>query len=213
MTLSTRWWWIRHAPVVGPADRIHGQADVACDTSDAEAFAALGRLLPEGGVYVVTPLRRTRQTLDAVAGSSLPAVVEADFAEQSFGAWQGLTWAGMQAQDPDAYRSFWIDPTRTAPPGGESFAGLMARTRHAVERLGRDYAGRDIVVVAHGGTIRAAVAMALDLSPEAAMAIVIDNLSLTRLDHVGETLLQGRGGGWRVSGVNIPCRWIPAKPL
>lgn len=41
------------------------------------------------------------------------------------------------------------------------------------------FTSRDIASVGHGGTIRAAVAHA-----EAAMAIIIDNLSLTRLAQV-----------------------------
>ena len=54
----------------------------------------------------------------------------------------------------------------------------MQRTAAAIERLGETLLGRDIVAVAHGGSIRAAVALALGLSPPQAMAIVIDNLSL-----------------------------------
>ena len=38
------------------------------------------------------------------------------------------------------------------------------------------------------------------------MAIVIDNLSLTRISHVADGLLRGRGGAWMVRGVNVPAR-------
>ena len=64
--------------------------------------------------------------------------------------------------------------------------------------------GRDIVAVAHGGTIRAALAVALELTPEQGMAIKIDTLSLSVLEHVEDGLLRGRGGVWRVVGVNRP---------
>ena len=30
----TRWWWIRHAPVVGTHGKVYGQMDVDCDVSD-----------------------------------------------------------------------------------------------------------------------------------------------------------------------------------
>jgi alpha-ribazole phosphatase len=112
----------------------------------------------------------------------------------------------MQARDPDTYLAFWEDPTRNAPPGGESFARQMQRTAAAIGRLTADHAGRDIVCISHGGTIRAAVAYALDLRPEAAMAVVVDNLSLTRMSWVSEGLLRGRGGAWLVQGVNLPFR-------
>jgi alpha-ribazole phosphatase len=46
----------------------------------------------------------------------------------------------------------------------------------------------------HSGTIRAALAIALDLAPEGALRFVIDPLSLTRIDRLDN--------GWRVGVVN-----------
>jgi alpha-ribazole phosphatase len=211
MTAATHWWWVRHAPVKGAAGRIYGTMDVGCDTGDSRSFRALENTLPSDAVWVISPLRRTRETLEAIsaANPSPDPVVEPDFAEQNFGDWQGLSWDEMQAADPHVYEDFWRDPTRTAPPQGESFETQMRRTRAAIERLTAVYEGRNIVSVSHGGTIRSAVALALDLTPENAMAVVIDNLSLTRLGHVKDGLLKSRGGVWLVEGVNVSCRWIP----
>ena len=211
MTAATHWWWVRHAPVKGAAGRIYGTLDVGCDTSDERSFRALEKTLPSDAIWVISPLRRTRETREAISAteSMSESVVEPDFAEQNFGDWQGLSWDEMQAADPVAYEAFWQDPTRIAPPQGESFEAQMHRTRAAIERLTSEYEGRSIVSVSHGGTIRAAVALALDLTPENAMAVVVDNLSLTRLGHVKDGLLKSRGGVWLVEGINIPCSWIP----
>jgi alpha-ribazole phosphatase len=216
MTAPTRWWWVRHAPVPGAEGRINGRLDVDCDPSDAAAARALAALLPGDAVVIVSPLVRTRQTLAAIsaAGSVRPEpLVEPDFVEQSFGAWEGLGWAQMQARDPGAYTWFWSDPTRNPPPGGESFAAQIERTAAAIERLSARYAGSDIVCVSHGGTIRAACAHALGLTPEIAMAIVVDNFSVTRLDCLDAGLLRGAGGVWRVHCVNAPACWIPGAAL
>src|SRR6266511_3143934 len=210
MSRPTSWWWIRHAPVPGFEGRLNGRLDVDCDTSDERSFRALAAILPRDAVSVVSPLKRTRQTLAAIAaaGASLPEpLVEPDFAEQSFGRWEGLGWAEMQARDPEAYATFWRNPTRNTPPGGESFEAQMRRTATVVERLDAAFAGRNIVSVSHGGTIRAAVALALGLAPETAMAIVIDNLSLTRLSLVHDRLLSCGRATWLVQAINAPCRW------
>ena len=69
-------------------------------------------------------------------------------------------------------------------PGGESFADLCERTARCIGRLSQRYAGRDIVASAHGGSVRAALVLALGLTPEAAARLVIDNCSLTRIDLV-----------------------------
>jgi alpha-ribazole phosphatase len=216
---TTRWWWVRHAPVPGAPGRIFGQQDVGCDVSDAAAFRALAQILPDDGCWVVTPLSRTRQTMAMLSAAIVEAgrppppqpIVEPGFAEQHFGAWQGLTWSAMQDHDPTAYAAFWADPTGSAPPGGESFAALMIRTADAIEQLCKRYGGRDIIAVAHGGTVRAAVAYALGLAPPAAMAIVVDNLSLTRLTLVpGGVLSQGGAAAWRIEGGNQTYGgWIP----
>lgn len=212
MTAPTSWWWIRHAPIPGPPGRLHGQRDVSCTTTDRDSFQALSKMLPGNAVWVTSGLVRTRETMSAIAaaGLDLPEpVVERDFMEQNFGRWQGLAWSEMEARDPDIYTAFWRNPVRTAPPDGESFVALMERTRIAMERLTNDYAGGTIVCVSHGGTIRAACAAALGLTPEAAMAVVVDNLSITRMSYVADRLLRGSGGVWSVQGINCPCRWIP----
>lgn len=206
--LPKRWWWVRHAPVAGADGRIYGQLDVACETGDDAAFRALAAGLPIDAAWFVSPLQRTRQTLAAIeAFRSEPvpgACVEPAFAEQHFGRWQGCSWPEMQEADPALYEAFWRNPTRTAPPGGESFLAQMRRTERAIARLSATTAEADLVCIAHAGTIRSAVALALNLTPEAALALVIDNLSITRLEFVEGGLMQGHGGSWRVRTVNQP---------
>jgi alpha-ribazole phosphatase len=210
MSGATRFWWIRHAPVSGDhGGRLYGQLDVPCDVSDGAGIAALAARLPAGALWVTTPFRRTRETVAALgrAGIEVPEpLVEAALSEQHFGAWQGLTWDEMEARDPAAFRAFWRSPWRNRPPGGESFDDLVARARAAIERLAREHTGRDVIGVVHGGTVRAAVALALGLDRGKALALRVDNLSLTRLDHLEEPLLRGRGGRWRVMSVNAPAR-------
>lgn len=206
---TTRWWWVRHAPVVGQDGRIYGQRDVACDTSDAAGFRALAAALPQTGVWVTSNLRRARDTAAAIVAGGLEAPeprIEPDLAEQSFGDWQGRRWEEIQAEDGPAHQEFWNDPTRNAPPGGESFADLIVRAAGVVRRLTAEHPGADIVAVTHGGTIRAAVAEALGLESTRAMSVRIDNLSLTRLDHIEGGILRGHGGVWRVVGINVPPR-------
>ncbi len=205
----TRWWWVRHAPVPNPDGRIYGARDVQCDTSDTAAFTALAATLPAGAVWLTSNLSRTRETAAAIAAAGLSGpepVAEPDLDEQDFGQWQGTTWAEFHAAADPVRQAFWRAPARTAPPGGESFADLMARVGPAVHRLTEAHAGRDIVAVTHGGTIRAALALALGLDPEHALAVVVDTLSLTRIDHMAGGFLHGRGEAWRVAGVNMPCR-------
>jgi alpha-ribazole phosphatase len=87
------------------------------------------------------------------------------------------SWA---LRDGAAHR-FWHAPAVVRPPGGESFADVMVRVAAAVQRISPGAAGRDLVVVAHGGSIRAALAHALGIEAERALGFAVDNCSLTRL--------------------------------
>lgn len=198
----TRWWWIRHAPVRVDEGRIYGQRDLPCDCSDAPVFSGLAALLPQDAIWVTSHLVRTVQTAKAIQAAGNFAAPEIhqdkDLAEQHLGDWQGLDRRNFllgRQQEPD---SFWYAAADERAPNGESFVDVIERVRAAVARVNRTYRGNDIVAVAHGGTIRAALVIALDLPPRGGFAFTIDNCSLTRLDHY-----QGkRGAGWRVPMVN-----------
>jgi broad specificity phosphatase PhoE len=202
----TRWWWIRHAPVIDGAGRLYGQMDLDCDVTDTAQYDALARHLPQDAIWVVSNLSRTSKTATAIlqAGlSGMPCITEPDLAEQDFGDWQGLSWPEMEDLDAIAYNNFWQNPTANAPPGGESFHAVIKRCTKVIERLTEHYSGHDIISVGHGGSIRAAIACALELDHTRALSFSIDNLSLTRLDHVDGGTLDGHGATWSIGGINI----------
>jgi alpha-ribazole phosphatase len=113
-----------------------------------------------------------------------------NFREQDFGTWTGRRHNDLVAELGDAYREFWKSPADNRPPGGESFADQIARANAGLAAL----PAGDVVLVVHSGTIRAVLAIALDLEPDSALRFVIDPLSLTRIDRLQD--------GWRVVAVN-----------
>lgn len=198
--VTTRWWWVRHAPVRSDGGNIYGQKDLACDTSDREVFEAVAKILPRDAVWVASNLMRTHQTADAIwaAGFPKPATMakEAALAEQHLGEWQGMNRAAFLASRPAG--SHWFAAIDEAAPGGESFMDLYTRACGAIARIGAEHAGRDVIAVAHGGTIKAAIGLALGGLPEKGLAFDIDNCSVTRLDHFAS---EGHAN-WRLPMVN-----------
>lgn len=217
MSETTRWWWIRHAPVTVNNGCIYGQTDHPCDCADEAVFKSLARLLPSDAVWVTSNLLRTRQTAEAIR-LHLPEQIalepHVDLAEQHFGEWQGKTYEEAKNGSLGHWHRFWLAPAETAPPGGESFVTLMNRVTAAIHRLSDVYAGRDIIAVTHGGTIRAALAEALALRPESALRMVIDNCSLTRIDRVPGPIGShdpDESHSWRVEFHNLsPVRLVAA---
>jgi alpha-ribazole phosphatase len=186
MSVETNFWLIRHAPVDGPSGVIHGP-DAPADVSDAAAFAALRTKLPKNAFAVCSPARRTWETAAALG---LDPIKQPDFREQDFGTWTGRRHDDLVAEFGAAYQDFWKSPASNRPPGGESFVDQISRARAGLAVL----PAGNVVLVAHSGTIRAALAIALDLAPGGALRFVIDPLSLTRIDRLES--------GWRVVAVN-----------
>jgi alpha-ribazole phosphatase len=198
--IATRWWWVRHAPVREDGGCIYGQKDLGCDTSDRLVVTAVGKILPRNALWFSSNLKRTHQTAAAIwaAGFPKPAemIQEKDFAEQNLGEWQGMNRAAFLANRPAG--SNWFAAIDVPAPGGESFMDLYRRTCGAIERITAAHAGTDIIAVAHGGTIKSAVGLALGGLPDKGLAFDIDNCSVTRLDHTSS----GGVASWRLPMVN-----------
>jgi alpha-ribazole phosphatase len=202
--LRTRFFWVRHAPVRDDGGRIYGQRDLSCDCTDGHVFVALARVLPRDAVWVASNLRRTHETARAIWTANRDKFDGVGFeeiaalAEQNLGEWQGLDRARFLQQRKLTPGSLWFAPADERPPGGESFADLVARVRAAINDVIQAHRGRDIIAVAHGGTIRAAIAIALDLKPQAGLAFATDNCAITQLDFYEGAGVQG----WRVLAIN-----------
>jgi len=196
----TRWWWVRHAPVRGDGGNIYGQADIDCDTGDTEVFEAVAKMLPRNAVWYASNLKRTHKTADAIWAAGFPKppgmIKDAAFAEQHLGEWQGMNRAAFLASRPPG--SAWFADVNEPAPGGESFMDLYTRVCRAIVRINTKEAGRDIIAVGHGGVIKAAVGLALGGQPDRGLSFDIDNVSVTRLDHVAGIGLSS----WRLPMVN-----------
>jgi alpha-ribazole phosphatase len=198
--VTTRWWWVRHAPVREDNGCIYGQKDLGCDTSDRVVFSAVGKILPRDAVWIASNLKRTHQTADAIWAAGFPKPEkmphEAGLAEQHLGEWQGMNRAAFLASRPAG--SHWFADLDQPAPGGESFMELYNRVRGVIDRINDEHAGRDVIAVAHGGTIKAAIGLALGEQPEKGLAFDIDNCSVTRLDHFASA----ERSNWRLPMVN-----------
>ena len=208
-TTVTRWWWVRHAVVTANEGRIYGRTDLPCETDDTQGFESLAAILPAGAVLVTSDLKRAHQTADAISAAGLvlpPRIERRDLAEQDFGDWQGQHYSDIEKVDLRVVHDYWLCPAHCRPPGGESFVDLIARVAPAIEDISERHPGRHIVAVTHGGTIRAALAVALGLDPERALSFSIDNLSVTRIDRIEAGADDPRPGkgrlGWRTVMIN-----------
>jgi alpha-ribazole phosphatase len=172
---------MRHAPSI-TGGRLAGRTDVPADCSDTAAFARAAARIGTPGQIISSAALRCRQTTQALglAWERLDPTLW----EQDFGTWEGI----RPDQLPDLGPLPTTDLARHRPDGGESFDDMTARITPALKSL-----DRDSLLVAHAGTVRAALSLIVG---QAALSFAVAPLSLTVLHRHGDT--------WSVEAVNLP---------
>ncbi len=178
---------LRHGETAHTAEkRFSGSGGHDPELSDAgfrQAASAAERLALGGGVEVVlsSPMRRTRQTADAVAAALGAEVREVDaFRECAFGEWEGLTFDEVREGWPDELQA-WLGDPRATPPGGESFSGVRRRVTRARDQLLARYPRQTVLVVTHVTPTKVLVADALGAPISALYRMELAPATLTEL--------------------------------
>lgn len=192
-------------PTDGPIARLAGRSNPPAALSaalpDAATLERARRLLPDlaGAPPLTSPALRCVQTCAALWPDQQPLPCPALW-EQDFGAWEGRPLASLPDLGPLSREEL----ARARPHGGESFAQAAARIQAGIlgllaaplppGRPGGASAAPPLVLVAHAGTVRAALGLALGASAQG-LAFEIAPLSLTHLRALGQ-------GQWSIACVN-----------
>jgi len=140
------------------AKKIQGTIDIDLNTKGRGQADELGAVLASGDTVftglVTSTMKRARTTARILEGHlGLPAREVADLHEMDFGAWQGLTWAEVEARYPTEFR-LWLGERRTIRvPQGESYDALLGRVVNALIALCPAGAAGEVLVVTHGAVI------------------------------------------------------------
>jgi probable phosphoglycerate mutase len=165
--------------------RYSGRGDpelTALGHEQATRVAARLAAVPGIAAVLTSPLRRARQTAEAVAETTgAPLEVREGLIETDFGAWEGLTFAEARASDPELHGR-WLGADDVVPPGGESFAATAARV--AIERaeIVARYPGATVVLVTHVTPIKQLLREALEAGPALLYRLHVDLASLSIAD-------------------------------
>lgn len=152
---------LRHGEAVGNAEgRYLGHLDVPLTERGRRQAEEAGRALaavPVAAVYASDLARATETARRVVAlrKDAPPLRVTAALRELAFGAWEGKTYAEVAASDPAHLARWYADPLAVAPPGGERLVDLLARLGLFLAYVWHRHAGQTVLVVTHGGCLRA----------------------------------------------------------
>jgi len=127
-------------------------------------------------VAVVSTYVRAQQTADHVLGTAglerLPRVSDERLRDREQGLLDRLTWYGVRRRYPEeADRRAYLGKFWYRPPGGESWADVALRIRHALRDIRCDHAGERVLVVSHDVPILMARYVLESLTPQQAVEL------------------------------------------
>jgi broad specificity phosphatase PhoE len=138
--------------------------------------------LPLAAVYS-SDLERTMATATIVAAPhDLPVRPAPDLREAAFGDYEGQTYAELVARYGQAVTHWSSDPVALAPPGGETLLELQARVARFLRATVLAHPGETVALVAHGGSVRAAVMETLRMELRHFRSLRLDNTSLSVIE-------------------------------
>lgn len=131
---------------------------------------------------VSSPLQRCRAFAETLADQrGLPLTVDDRLHEVGFGDWEGMPVADVWEHQGAEAAAWLVDPEANPPPGGEPLAALRERVDAALTHCLQRARGAHVLMVAHGGVMRALVAGALAMPPAAMNRLDMPWACLTRL--------------------------------
>ena len=130
---------------------------------------------------VCSPLQRCHAfARETATRHSLPLAVMPDLRELCFGELEGMTPKEAWARHPELLANLWQDPESHTPPGGELFTDFIARVKSGIDSLLQQYTNQHILVVVHGGVIRAMLTACFHFAPRDTFCVEVPYAGMTR---------------------------------
>ncbi len=167
--------------------RMQGHTDVPLSAlGRLQAEAVADRLASERVDAVYTSdLARAADTGRAIANRhGLDIQQLPDLRETMLGEWEGMTDDEIRARgDGDALDRYRCDPSIYRPPGSESVEAVARRIAAARATVARQHATGCVVVVGHGGSLRAIFCEAIRAPIRCMFAFRLGNASVSVVDY------------------------------
>lgn len=110
-------------------------------------------------IIYTSPLKRAVKTAEIIAESKgISPIIAPEIREINFGKWEGLNVKDIQSDFPNEFTRWRNDKEEAPICGGDlSIKKASERAKDAIIKIVKENIGKNIIVVAHGGIIKAAL--------------------------------------------------------
>ena len=199
----------RHGETVWNREgRIQGHTDVGLSKRGFEQARLLGQRLRDIPIDVAyaSDLSRASDTASAILeGRDVPLHPTDRLREYHKGAFEGLTEAELRRRYPAEYPGYVAKDLDYAPEGGESTRGVSARMTSIINEIKERHLEDNVLVVGHGGSLRAAMMALLGMAMDANWRFAFGNCTLTIVDtYHDNAVLRLFNDGSHLSELSLP---------
>ena len=177
---------VRHGETVWNSEgRIQGNTDVGLSEKGAEQARSLGERLAGLPIDVAysSDLKRSSETARIALGERDIVLNETSrLREYHKGAFEGMTLLEIKAQFPEEYPKYLEKDLGYAPMGGETTRDVSKRMTKFFNEIRSNHLNETVLVVSHGGVLRAAMVWLLGMPLEGNWSFVFGNCGLTMID-------------------------------
>lgn len=182
---------VRHTTLDVSPNICYGQSDIDVSIRFDEELRVLREKLlhKEFNAIYSSPLQRCYKLAHALSSDESINFAVRDIQlderlkELHFGDWELNSWDAIPRNIFDAWAN---DYANLAPPNGETFSQLHLRAKSFVEDVSSHLQGKHVLVVTHGGLIRALIAEVLQMPLKRLFRMNIDYASVTQLEFKGD---------------------------
>jgi alpha-ribazole phosphatase len=170
---------IRHTALQVASGICYGQSDIdVADTFAREVALTKAKIsaLNFDAVYA-SPLQRCAKLAQALSLEN--TIHDQRLMELHFGDWEMQAWDDIPR---DIFDDWAQDYANKAPPNGETFGQLQQRGVSFLDEMLSKHLNENIVVITHGGLIRALLAHVLNMELKGLFRFNVDYGSVTQLD-------------------------------
>jgi broad specificity phosphatase PhoE len=169
--------------------RFVGSSDIGLGQAAPDQAKRLAAIIAayHPAITICSPLRRAQLTAEMVSGHTPlgEILTEPDLREIDFGRWEGLTFAEIAKGDSELVKRWSVWSPDFAFPDGEVIADFLKRVQAAGDKLvAREE--ETVLVIAHGGVVRALVCHLLGLPARNYLLFDIKPARLTVIDYFSE---------------------------
>ena len=183
-----RVWLVRHGLTDWIAQgRFCGHSDISLSArgrEQAEWLATRLRSLVSRPVSLfASDLPRAYETANSIVPFfATPLIVSPAWREIDFGDFEGLTYSEVETRYPE-HLGFFTEPDKYAPLHGEALADVVQRTqRELTSILHEQSSTQSIIIVSHGGALRALLCSLLGIPLRRQWQLRIDVASISAVD-------------------------------